>query len=143
MAKKISTTHKKKFTATADITGRQLVIVESPAKARTINKYLGSDYVVMASVGHVRDLPNKNPKGIKDPVPGVDLDHDFKPTYQIIKGKGATVKELKKAAKNASGIWLATDMDREGEAIAWHLAEALNVKQEDGKRVVFNAITKS
>ncbi len=143
MAKKISTTHKKKFTATGDITGKQLVIVESPAKARTINKYLGSDYVVMASVGHVRDLPGKNPKGIKDPVPGVDLDHDFKPTYQIIKGKGATVKELKKAAKNASGIWLATDMDREGEAIAWHLAEALNVKQEDGKRVVFNAITKS
>ncbi|MFC1819545.1 type I DNA topoisomerase [Thermodesulfobacteriota bacterium] len=125
-----------------DSTGKQLVIVESPAKARTINKYLGSDYLVMASVGHVRDLPNRNPKGVKDPVPGVDLDHDFKPTYQIIKGKGTTVKELKSAAKKASGIWLATDLDREGEAIAWHLAEALGVKPEYTNRVVFNAITK-
>ena len=126
-----------------DTTGKQLVIVESPAKARTVNKYLGSDYVVMASVGHVRDLPDKNPKGIKDPVPGVDLDHDFKPTYQVIKGKANTVTQLKQAAKNASGIWLATDLDREGEAIAWHLAEALRVKLENAKRVVFNAITKS
>ncbi|MCP4681444.1 MAG: type I DNA topoisomerase [Desulfobacterales bacterium] len=123
--------------------GKQLVIVESPAKARTINKYLGPDYVVMASVGHVRDLPSKNPKGVKDPVPGVDLADDFKPTYDIIKGKGKTVRELKQAAKKAKGIWLATDLDREGEAIAWHLAEALNVKPEDRKRVVFNAITKS
>ena len=126
-----------------DTTGKQLVIVESPAKARTVNKYLGSDYVVMASVGHVRDLPDKNPKGIKDPVPGVDLDHDFKPTYQVIKGKANTVTQLKRAAKNASGIWLATDLDREGEAIAWHLAEALRVKPKNAKRVVFNAITKS
>jgi len=125
-----------------ETTGKQLVIVESPAKARTINKYLGSDYVVMASVGHVRDLPDKNPKGVKDPVPGVDLDHDFKPTYQIIKGKNKTLADLKKAAKKASGIWLATDLDREGEAIAWHLAEALGVKLKDGHRVVFNAITK-
>jgi DNA topoisomerase-1 len=83
-------------------TGKQLVIVESPAKARTINKYLGKDYLVMASVGHVRDLPGKNPKGVKNPVPGVDLEHDFAPTYQIIKGKGTTVKELKAAAKRAS-----------------------------------------
>jgi DNA topoisomerase-1 len=67
-------------------TGKQLVIVESPAKARTINKYLGKDYIVMASVGHVRDLPGKNPKGVKNPVPGVDLVIDFAPTYQIIKG---------------------------------------------------------
>ncbi|MBN1904277.1 MAG: type I DNA topoisomerase [Deltaproteobacteria bacterium] len=123
-------------------TGKQLVIVESPAKARTINKYLGKDYIVMASVGHVRDLPGKNPKGVKNPVPGVDLENDFAPTYQIIKGKGTTVKELKTAAKGASGIWLATDLDREGEAIAWHLAEALDIDIKTAKRVVFNAITK-
>ena len=136
------TKHKKK-SALSHNGDNQLVIVESPAKARTINKYLGPEYVVMASVGHVRDLPGKNPKGVKDPVPGVDLDHDFTPTYQIIKGKGTTVKELKRAAKSASGIWLATDLDREGEAIAWHLAEALGIQPEDSKRVVFNAITKS
>jgi DNA topoisomerase-1 len=96
----------------------------------------------MASVGHVRDLPDKNPKGDKNPVPGIDLDDNFKPTYQIIKGKGSTVAALKQAAKKASGIWLATDLDREGEAIAWHLAQVLRIKPEDGKRVVFNAITK-
>jgi DNA topoisomerase-1 len=79
----------------AAMSGKQLVIVESPAKAKTLNKYLGSDYVVMASVGHVRDLPDKNPKGVKDPVPGVDLDHDFRPTYQIIKGKAKTVARLR------------------------------------------------
>ena len=123
--------------------GKQLVIVESPAKARTINKYLGPDYIVMASVGHVRDLPGKNPKGVKDPVPGVDLEHDFRPTYQIIKGKNSTVKELKNAARLSSGIWLATDLDREGEAIAWHLAEALDINPNQANRVVFNAITKS
>lgn len=122
--------------------GKQLVIVESPAKARTINKYLGKEYLVMASVGHVRDLPSKNPKGVKNPVPGVDLENNFEPTYQVIKGKGTTVKELKKAAKAASGIWLATDLDREGEAIAWHLAEALGIDLNNAKRVVFNAITK-
>jgi DNA topoisomerase-1 len=143
MAKKKTPMRSRRSTKIPDTTGRQLVIVESPAKARTINKYLGSGYVVMASVGHVRDLPDKNPKGAKDPVPGVDLDHDFKPTYQVIKGKTATVRELKRAAKNASGIWLATDLDREGEAIAWHLAEALRVKPESANRVVFNAITKS
>jgi len=123
--------------------GKQLVIVESPAKARTINKYLGPEYIVMASVGHVRDLPGKNPKGVKDPVPGVDLEHDFRPTYQIIKGKNTTVKELKDAAKASSGIWLATDLDREGEAIAWHLADSLGIDPEHANRVVFNAITKS
>lgn len=133
----------KKSTTVPDTTGKQLVIVESPAKSRTINKYLGPDYVVMASVGHVRDLPDKNPKGVKDPVPGVDLDHDFKPTYHVIKGKGSTVTELRRAAKKASGVWLATDLDREGEAIAWHLSEALGLKPENAKRVVFNAITKS
>ncbi len=133
----------KKTSKSPAIKGRQLVIVESPAKARTINKYLGPDYVVMASVGHVRDLPGKNPKGVKDPVPGVDLEHDFRPTYNIIKGKNSTVKELKDAARAASGIWLATDLDREGEAIAWHLAEALDINVEQANRVVFNAITKN
>ena len=132
----------KASTKIPDTTGKHLVVVESPAKARTINKYLGSDYVVAASVGHVRDLPEKNPKGVRDPVPGVDLSHDFTPTYEVIKGKEKTVTELKSASKTASGIWLATDLDREGEAIAWHLAEALMVKPEHAKRVVFNAITK-
>lgn len=126
-----------------DTTGKHLVIVESPAKARTINKYLGPDYVVMASVGHVRDLLNKNPKGVNAPVPGVDLEKNFEPSYDIIKGKGSTVNKLKQASKKAEDVWLATDLDREGEAIAWHLSEALGVKAQKRKRVVFNAITKS
>ncbi len=142
MAEKKRTKNSRRSKDLPDTSGKQLVIVESPAKARTINKYLGRDYFVMASVGHVRDLPTKNPKGVKDPVPGVDLDNDFRPTYQVIKGKGNTLTELKKAAKNASGIWLATDLDREGEAIAWHLAESLGVDPERANRVVFNAITK-
>lgn len=121
--------------------GRDLVIVESPAKAKTINKYLGSGYVVKASVGHIRDLPPRNPKGIKSPVPGVDLEHDFEPTYQVIEGKGKAVGELKKYARSAPNIWLATDLDREGEAIAWHLSEALGIDLSKAKRVVFNAIT--
>ncbi|MFZ7112200.1 MAG: type I DNA topoisomerase [Desulfatiglandales bacterium] len=143
MTKKEGTVQSRRKSTVFDSSGKHLVIVESPAKAKTINKYLGKDYVVMASVGHVRDLPAKNPKGIKDPVPGVDIDHNFKPTYQIIKGKSKTVNDLKRAAKNASGVWLATDLDREGEAIAWHLAEALEVTPERSHRVVFNAITKS
>jgi DNA topoisomerase-1 len=125
-----------------DTAGKHLVIVESPAKARTINKYLGPDYVVMASVGHVRDLLDKNPKGVHTPVPGVDLDKNFKPHYEIIRGKGSTVKKLKQASRRADDVWLATDLDREGEAIAWHLSEALGVNPEKRKRVVFNAITK-
>jgi DNA topoisomerase-1 len=131
------------YPAISAIEGRQLVIVESPAKARTINTYLGPDYVVSASIGHVRDLPDKNPKGSKNPVPGVDLGYDFKPTYEIIKERAETVKQLKQAAKKASGIWLATDLDREGEAIAWHLTQALGVTPEHANRVVFNAITRS
>ncbi|TVQ61017.1 MAG: type I DNA topoisomerase [Phycisphaerales bacterium] len=122
-------------------TGKQLVIVESPAKAKTINKYLGSGYVVKASVGHVRDLPTKSKKGEKAPVPGVDLEHDFEPSYEVLPGKSKTVTELKRAAKQASDIWFATDLDREGEAIAWHLAQELGIKPGDAKRVVFNAIT--
>lgn len=122
--------------------GKKLVIVESPAKAKTINKYLGSDYIVKASVGHVRDLPSKNPKGVKNPVPGVDLNDRFKPTYQVLTGKEKTVNELKRAAKVASEIWFATDLDREGEAIAWHLAQELQIRPSQAKRVVFNAITR-
>ena len=121
--------------------GRQLVIVESPAKAKTINKYLGAGFVVQASVGHIRDLPTKSPKGDKQPVPGVDLEHGFKPTYEILASKSKTVADLKKAARGASDVWFATDLDREGEAIAWHLAEVLGIKPSQAKRVVFNAIT--
>jgi DNA topoisomerase-1 len=122
--------------------GKQLVIVESPSKAKTINKYLGPDYVVLASVGHVRDLPEKNPKGVKSPVPGVDLEHDFAPTYEIVAGKQKTISELKRAAKAAREVWFATDLDREGEAIAWHLAEELGIDPAKAKRVIFSAITK-
>jgi DNA topoisomerase-1 len=121
--------------------GKQLVIVESPAKAKTINKYLGTGFVVQASVGHIRDLPTKSAKGHKQPVPGVDLEHGFRPTYEVLASKSKTVADLKKAAKGASDIWFATDLDREGEAIAWHLAEVLGVKPAQAKRVVFNAIT--
>ena len=122
--------------------GKQLVIVESPAKARTINKYLGSDFAVAASVGHVRDLPTKAKKGQKQPVPGVDLEHDFEPTYEVLPDKKKIVSELKRAASTAADVWFATDLDREGEAIAWHLAQELGVDPERAKRVVFNAITK-
>ena len=122
--------------------GKRLVIVESPAKARTINRYLGSEFVVKASVGHVRDLPSKNKKGDKSPVPGVDLEHRFRPTYEVLSGKSKTVSELKRAAKEASEVWFATDLDREGEAIAWHLAELLNIDPAKARRVVFNAITR-
>jgi DNA topoisomerase-1 len=141
MAEKKST--KKRNPQATDASGKQLVIVESPAKAQTLNRYLGPDYVVMASVGHVRDLPSRNPKGVKDPVPGVDLNNSFKPSYDIIRGKESTVTALKRASKKAAGLWLATDLDREGEAIAWHLVEALQANREEAKRVVFNAITKS
>jgi DNA topoisomerase-1 len=142
MAKEKQKDRSDRSDALADNNGKQLVIVESPAKARTINKYLGPEYRVMASVGHVRDLPGKNPKGVKDPVPGVDLENDFKPTYQVIKGKNKTIKELKKASQDASGIWLATDLDREGEAIAWHLTESLGIDARNINRVIFNAITR-
>jgi DNA topoisomerase I len=122
--------------------GKQLVIVESPAKAKTINKYLGDDFVVRASVGHIRDLPSRSPRGAKQPVPGVDLENDFRPTYEILEKKTKTVAELKRDAKAAKDIWFATDLDREGEAIAWHLAAVLDVDPSVAKRVVFNAITR-
>ncbi len=126
--------------------GKDLVIVESPAKAKTINKYLGEHYHVMASVGHVRDLPSKNPKGVKSPVPGVDLEHDFKPTYVITEDRETVIKDIKRACKDveSSGgtVWFATDLDREGEAIAWHLAQELGIPSKQAKRVIFPAITK-
>src|SRR5690606_1993509 len=125
-----------------DAAGKHLVIVESPTKAKTINKYLGRDYVVMASVGHVRDLPPRNPKGVKNPVPGVDLERDFEPTYEVMKESQKTISALRKAARQAQDVWFATDLDREGEAIAWHLVHALDYPEEEAKRVVFNAITK-
>lgn len=115
--------------------GKKLVIVESPAKARTINKYLGPEYVVKASLGHVRDLP---PKEF-----GIDVSNDFAPTYEVVKGRGKVVAELKRLAADASEIVLATDLDREGEAIAWHLVEALNLPTAKVRRVIFNAITKA
>ena len=114
--------------------GKDLVIVESPAKAKTINKYLGDGYVVRASMGHVRDLPKTGM--------GVDLE-TFEPEYEVISGKGKVITELRKLAKDAGTVYLATDLDREGEAIAWHLKEALNLKDDRVKRVIFNAITKA
>jgi DNA topoisomerase I len=115
--------------------GKYLVIVESPAKAKTINKYLGSGYMVKASVGHVRDLPANRL--------AVDVKHDFTPEYEVIKGKGKTLAELKKAAKGADIVYLAPDPDREGEAIAWHVAEELGVPEDKLFRVMFNEITKN
>jgi len=123
--------------------GRGLVIVESPAKARTINRYLGGGYVVKASMGHVRDLPARNPKGVEAPVPGVDVEHGFAPTYEPLPGRRKVLAELKKQARSAETVFLATDLDREGEAIAWHLAESLPVPGDRIRRVVFNEITPS
>lgn len=114
--------------------GRALVIVESPAKAKTINKYLGDKFVVKASMGHVRDLP----KGKF----GIDVEHDFEPSYTAIRGKTQVITELRRLAKNASSVFLAPDPDREGEAIAWHLQESLGVPESRVFRVVFNEITK-
>lgn len=112
-----------------------LVIVESPAKAKTIQKYLGKDFDVIASMGHVRDLPKSKL--------GVDVDNNFAPKYVNIKGKQELIKELKKKAKKSDIIYLATDPDREGEAISWHLAQLLGVDLEQDNRVTFNEITKS
>ena len=110
-----------------------LVIVESPSKAKTIGKYLGNDYVVKASMGHLRDLPKSTM--------GVDLEHDFAPEYLPVPGKEKLIDELRAAAQNAETVYLATDPDREGEAIAWHLTELLELPQEKTHRVTFNAIT--
>lgn len=114
---------------------KKLLIVESPAKAGTIKKYLGKDYTVMASMGHIIDLPKSQM--------GVDIEHDFTPKYITIRGKGQLLTQLKKEAKKADVVYLATDPDREGEAISWHLAQALNIDTESQCRVTFNEITKS
>jgi DNA topoisomerase-1 len=114
---------------------KNLLIVESPAKAKTIEKYLGSGYSVKSSFGHIRDLPKK---GLS-----IDKDNNFAPTYEIPEDKKKVVNELKKAAKEAELVWLASDEDREGEAIAWHLSKALDLSPDKTKRIVFHEITKS
>src|SRR5690554_4751722 len=113
---------------------KNLVIVESPAKAKTIEKYLGKDYSVKSSFGHIRDLPKK---GLN-----IDIEADFKPHYEVSSDKKRVISELKKAAKEADTVWLASDEDREGEAIAWHLYEALKLDDKKTKRIVFHEITK-
>ena len=115
--------------------GQNLVIVESPAKAKTIGKYLGKNYIVEASMGHVRDLPKSTL--------GVDIEDNFNPKYITIRGKGDLIAKLKKAAKKADKVFLATDPDREGEAISWHLANILKISEDKKCRIVFNEITKS
>ena len=155
--------------------GKSLVIVESPAKAKTINKYLGTDFIVKSSVGHIRDLPTKSPPGSADPKAraleaakvrsmdpddkviykqarsrkqlvrrmGIDPENDWRADYQILPGKEKVVEELRRLAKDADTIYLATDLDREGEAIAWHLREAIGGDQSRYQRVVFNEITET
>ncbi len=113
----------------------KLIIVESPAKAKTIKKYLGEDFEVMASMGHIRDLPKSKL--------GVDVDNNFEPQYENIKGKADLIKTLKSAAKKSEQVYLATDPDREGEAISWHLANILSLPEEQANRVTFNEITKT
>ena len=115
---------------------KNLVILESPAKVKTIKKFLGSNYEVMASNGHVRDLPKSQL--------GIDIEHDYEPKYITIRGKGDLLAKLRKEVKKADKVYLATDPDREGEAISWHLEKAL--KLEDNKksrRITFNEITKN
>ena len=142
--------------------GKALVIVESPAKAKTINKYLGKDFIVRSSVGHVRDLPvsgsgtqknddktdtqlTKEQKAQQALVRrmGVDPEHDWQANYEILPNKVKVIKELKSLAKDASEIYLATDLDREGEAIAWHLAHVFDIDPEKATRVTYHEITKS
>ena len=117
---------------------KNLVIVESPAKSKTIEKYLGSDYKVLSSKGHIRDLATSGKFGL-----GVDTEDGFKPTYTVIKGKKKDIDALKKEADKADKVYLATDPDREGEAISWHLKDALNLDDKDYDRIVFNEITKT
>lgn len=116
---------------------KNLVIVESPAKCKTIEKYLGSDYKVVSSKGHIRDLATTGKFGL-----GIDVEHDFEPNYQIIKGKNKEVTALKKEVKEAQTVYLATDPDREGETISWHIYDEIKIPDEKYKRVVFNEITK-
>lgn len=116
----------------------KLVIVESPSKSKTIEQYLGEGYVVKSSKGHVRDLAIAGAGGL-----GIDVANDFKPQYEIIPEKKPVAKELNDAAKKAKEIYLATDPDREGEAISWHLNQILDTKGKLVKRVIFNEITKT
>ena len=150
--------------ATSNTKGKSLVIVESPAKAKTINKYLGDDFIVRSSIGHVRDLPVGASKGAKKATTtkkddsltkeqktqqalvrrmGVDPEHGWKAVYEVLPNKTKVIKELKALAKDADKIYLATDMDREGEAIAWHLKEVIGGADSKYERVVFNEITKT
>ena len=117
---------------------KNLVIVESPHKTIPIGNYLGKDYKVVASVGHIRDLSTKGKYGF-----GVDIENNFKPDYVVIKGKKKVIDNLKKEVKDAKHVYLATDPDREGEAISWHLYDALKLNDADYDRVVFNEITKN
>lgn len=117
---------------------KNLVIVESPAKAKTIEKYLGSDFKVLSSVGHIRSIVKKT----KDGTPPIDIENDFKTTYEIDPEKKKVIAELKKAVRSADTVWLATDEDREGEAIAWHLCEVLGLDPSTTNRIVFHEITK-
>lgn len=135
MSKKIAKGRKKAAPTRASDGSANLVIVESPAKAKTINKYLGSDYVVRASKGHVRDLPPHRY--------GIDPGRNFEPQYETLPSHKKTLDELKKIADRAETVYLATDLDREGEAIAWHLAQALSLPPNKIRRVIFNEITKS
>ena len=114
---------------------KKLLIVESPAKAKTIEKYLGEDFSVKSSYGHIRDLEKGNDLG-------VDVEHDYRPNYVIPPDKHKTVKELKESAGKSAEVWLATDEDREGEAISWHLCEVLGLDVKVTKRIVFHEITK-
>lgn len=160
-AKKTST--KTAASTTVAAKGKSLVIVESPAKAKTINKYLGPDFIVRSSIGHIRDLPVGASKGAKKTLTkteeslskeekaqqalvrrmGVDPEHDWAAVYEVLPNKTKVIKELKALAKEADKIYLATDMDREGEAIAWHLKEVIGGADSKYERVVFNEITKS
>ena len=112
-----------------------LVIVESPTKVKTVKKFLGTGYEVLASNGHVRDLPKSSL--------GIDVEHGFEPKYITIRGKGDLVASLRKAAAKADKVYLATDPDREGEAISWHLSKALNLDKKKMRRITFNEITKT
>ena len=114
---------------------KNLVIVESPAKAKTIEGYLGKDFIVKSSYGHVRDLAKKGT--------AIDIENNFTPNYEVSADKKQVVSELKKIAKEAEVVWLATDEDREGEAISWHLYETLNLDKKETKRITFNEITKN
>ena len=113
---------------------KNLVIVESPAKAKTIQKYLGKGYKVEASMGHIRDLPTSKM--------AIDIENNFEPKYMTIRGKTDLIKKIKKEVAGSDKVFLATDPDREGEAISWHLVEALKIPKEKTSRVVFNEITK-